>query len=202
MTQKPNKSKESSRDEKKKNSKISKLKKALQKLKLFRSEIKAEEKKIDKKLKNADKLKKKEIKALQEKKAESSKKKKKISKNLANKKDKLKKEKKKLEQGYQKAAKNKTVPDVKKQEPENNDMTYKTGGDSIQINDEKRTENPEIGRTALNNSIDFNTREAIAYVRKLPTIIEVENYVKKDKRKTVKNVASSRINAIKRKSEK
>ena len=46
-------------------------------------------------------------------------------------------------------------------------------------------------------STDFNVKEAIAYLRKLEGINEIELFVKKDKRITVKKAASSRINAVK-----
>ena len=45
-------------------------------------------------------------------------------------------------------------------------------------------------------SQDLNSKEAIAYLRKLPTIIDVEKFIKGDKRITVSKASVSRINAL------
>ena len=47
-------------------------------------------------------------------------------------------------------------------------------------------------------SMSFNTKDAIAYLRKLPTIVEIEAFVNNDERVTVKKATVSRLNAIRK----
>lgn len=54
----------------------------------------------------------------------------------------------------------------------------------------------EIVRESMPVSVDFNSKDAIIYLRKLPSIGEVQMFIKSDDRSTVKQAGQSRINAL------
>ncbi len=172
-------------------SKLSKLKKVIKKLKIFEDKLKSKEKKIDKKLKKSDKLKKGEIKKLKEKFSESEKKSKKISKELKKKKGAVKKlenKKSKLERKEKKIFdKNpiKISDGLSVEELFESDMPLEQGN-----------EEPEIIETTMPKSLDYNSKDAIAYIRSIANAGAIDMVIKGDKRSTVKKAAISRKNAL------
>lgn len=180
-----------------KEKKLSKLKKAIKKLKLFEKKLKAKEKKIDSKLnktrcKNCKKDKPKESK---EKFTDLLKKEKKDSKK--NKEKRNKEKKSEAKNGEKKKSRKQKSSKSKKQKE--TDLK-----DSIPQEAEAKKEKPETGKSdapvfkeMTSVSTDLNTKEAIAFLRKLEGVNEVESFVKKDKRSTVQKAATSRIHAIK-----
>jgi len=173
------------------NSKLSKLKKVIKKLKIFEDKLKSKEKKIDKKLNKSDKLKKGEIKKLKEKFADSENKSKKISKELKKKKDEVKK------------IKNKKSKLAKKEQKilEKDPITV-TSNYSVEelfqseMPVDHGNEEPELIDTSLPKSLNFNSKDAIAYIRSITNESAVDMFIKNDKRSTVKQAANSRKNAL------
>lgn len=171
--------------------KLSKLKKAIKKLKVFEKELKAKEKKIDEKIRNArcKGCKKNKIKVPKEKLIDSVKKEKKDSKKTKEKKSELKKSKEK------KSKKNKTS---KSKQPTESGLKDSATQDAEP--EKQKVETDKLELLAVNKSVptsmDFNSKDAIAYLRKLEGIYEIEQFVKKDKRITIKKAATSRKRAI------
>jgi len=179
-----------------KKAKLAKLKKVVKKLKRFEDKLKGKEKKIAKKLGKAGKLKKGKLAVLKEKLDKSARKMEKVAKDLAEKKQEMKKMKGSGEE--MNPTKKKTVR--AKQKDNQPSLAQVIAPENTQ-NNSKIRESKKRGpasELAIPNSLDFNSKNAIAYLRKLPTIIEIESFIKKDARITVKKAAGSRMNAIKK----
>jgi hypothetical protein len=170
--------------------KISKLKKAMKKLKLFEKELKAKEKKIDGKLKNTrcKSCKKDKPKDKKDNLADLTKKAKKDAKKKKEKKDALKKEKEK------KSKKHKTSKPKAQTKPFRNAL--------IAQEPESEPEKEKSEQVEVKNvspvSEDFNARDAIAFVRKLEGIYEIDAFIKNEGRITVSKAAEARKHVIER----
>ncbi|NJN25948.1 MAG: hypothetical protein HC819_08260 [Cyclobacteriaceae bacterium] len=169
---------------------LSKLKKVIKKLEVFEDELKDKEKKIDKKLKKSDKLKKSKVKKLKAKSAKSEEKAKKIAAKLLKKKEEARQLKEK--------AKKLTEPPKASKSAQESDASDTIIDEVFEIEHplvaNKDEEGAKDGSTSI--SRDFNSKEAIAYVRQLNSEEEIDLFVKNDDRVTVSNAAKSRKNAI------
>ncbi|MCK5279383.1 MAG: hypothetical protein KAK04_12605, partial [Cyclobacteriaceae bacterium] len=143
------------------------------------------------------KIKKSKKKDLKEKQADTAKKAKKVSIEIKGKMSEIKKAQKKQEKRKSKAKK-KNNPKTKEKAKPGSDESTSQETESVEGNaDEIKPESPAT-KKPLPISIDFNAKDAISYLRKLPEIREVELFIRKDERKTVMQAAASRKNAIER----
>jgi len=130
---------------------------------------------------------------LKEKKAASAKKARKVSESIAKKQDKLKKAK-----SEQKAAISKKTTKTLSSRKEKQKAKPAKNVSKL----EEKAKHPEtVLKDSMPLSIDFNSKDAIAYLRQLPTIMEVEAFVKGDTRITVNQATTSRLNALRIKTE-
>jgi len=171
-----------------------KIKKIIKSLKVERSDLKEQKKKLDKKIKNRVSAKGKKAK-VKELKSEL----KKVSKKEAKLKSKLKSRKSEYKrlieesihekENKQNSGKNGVVENT----PESGIMTVNTngqpGGESVPVMPDK-------------NSLGMNTRDAIRMVRKMTDINFLDQFVAEDQRITIVKAANSRKNALQKQIEK
>ncbi|MCG8305824.1 MAG: hypothetical protein MI975_00435 [Cytophagales bacterium] len=179
------------KSKKKDDSGPSKLRKLLEKLKLFEKKLKSKEKNIDKEIKKG-KLKrasKGDLRSLKEKKETLAKKSKKVTKEIN-----------KAEEELKKADKRGKSKDQKKKKSGKSKIKKKHATDLGLLSGVSRElEDMKSPATLMPISTDLKVRDAITYLRNLPAVAEVESFVKDEKRLTVQKAAASRLNALRRK---
>ncbi len=196
MAKKSKKGKDSNPVQEQKKGRLTKLKKAIRKLKLFELKLKSKEKKIDKELKKLKLDGLKESKSKKDKKkqkADKSKKKPKEVKNKTDVKKKLIKSKTNTAVASTTSAE-KSVPTVGKKPPKSTNRRV-----PVRRNASKVTITKPVAKAKSTSSNDVNVSNALAHIRKMITIEDLQNFVKGDVRLTVKKAAAAKLKSLTRK---